>query len=193
MNFKQKLAEALGISEDEILVNEEQVRAFVTRPKTHSKNTAGIRMLTDTFVSKAQEKGITLYYDNEYKVDADIFNWLPDAVIVEGPIPPTSITPLPKEGMTEGVMLQTALQLPLSQAIQRMTEELTNGYFDEKNKVLIIYLTDTKDGVPLELIGFRRGDGKLSLSVRRVCTDYQWDLDGGQIGFVSRNKDLKVS
>ena len=146
-----------------------------------------IKTLIKKFTDKAKEKGITLYYDNEYKVDADIFNWLPDAVVVEGPIPPTSITPLPKEGMTEGVMLQTALRIPLSQAIQKMTEELANGYFDERNKVLIIYLTDTKDGVPLGLIGGCHGGGELNLGVNRVFTDCQWVLDGFQFGFLSSN------
>ncbi len=156
--------------------------------KTEINNIVGtIRSLTDTFVAVAIEKGIPLYYTNEYKVDSDIFNWLPDATITDGEIPKGSITMLPKKGMTEETMLKTALKLPLSQAIIKMTEELTGGYFNEKSKILIIYLTDTKDGVALELVCDRYSDGELRLYVFRVNETGLWDVRDDRVGFLSSN------
>lgn len=144
-----------------------------------------IRTLTDAFVAKAKEKGFPLYYNNEYGVDADIFGWLPNARVVDGNLD-GKITML-SETTTEGTMLKTAVKFPLSQAIEKMTEKLIEGYFDEKNKVFIIFLTDEKDGVPLELVGLRSSDGELYLGVNKVFSGNRWNVDGEQVGFFSRN------
>lgn len=150
-----------------------------------SEKVSPIRDLTNKFVEVAKSKDFPLFYTNEEQVDPDIFNWLPNAPSATGEVPPSNITMLPKDGMTEGDMLKTALKLPLAQAIMKMTTELTTGYFDEKKKILIIYLTDSKDGVPLKLIGSRYGDGELYLSVSKVFGDDRWVVDGRVVGFLS--------
>ncbi len=143
-----------------------------------------IRTLTDAFVAEAGRKNIPLYYNNEYGVDADIFNWLPDVRVAEGVAPKAGITML-KKNTTESEMLKTAVKLPLSQAIERMTVAVADGYFSKNLKWLVIYLTDTKDGVPLKLLCHRNG-GKLSLIVDGVSPDDTWRVDGGnEVGFLS--------
>ncbi len=143
-----------------------------------------IKQLTDKFVAVAKEKNIPLYYNNEYGVEEDIFTWMPNAQVVEGDGGGT-ITMLEKN-TTEKEMLQTALKLPLSQAIERMTAELKSGYFSKNLKWLVIYLTDTNtEGVPLGLVCFLNG-GELNLCVDGVNPGYAWDVDGGiGVGFLS--------
>ncbi len=143
-----------------------------------------IKTLTDAFVAVAKEKNIPLYYNNEYGVEEDIFTWMPNAQVIEGDSG-GSITMLEKN-TTEKEVLQTALKLPLSQAIERMTAELKSGYFSKNLKWLVIYLTDTHtDGVPLELI-CRLRVGKLDLYVLRVSPDDAWYVgDVHEIGFLS--------
>lgn len=149
-----------------------------------NKWTKSIRTLVETFVAEVKIKNIPLCCNNEYGVDIDIFNWLPGAEVVNGDVPKGAITMLKKD-TTEGEMLETALKLPLSQAIERMTEAVHNDYFNKNLKWLVIYLTDTKDGVPLRLICFRR-DGKLFLRVRKVSPDDFWYVDdGSEVGFLS--------
>ncbi len=172
-----------AIEEKEFLANRmpffDELKALVEK-----WDKARIRNLTDAFVAVAKEKKFPLYYDNEYGVDADIFNWLPEAQVVEGVDPKGSITML-KKNTTEGEMVKTALKLPLSQAIEKMTSELRAGYFSKNLKWLLIYLTDTKDGVPLEFV-CRRRDGKLYLDVSWVFPDYAWYVvDDDEVGFLS--------
>ncbi|MCC6198596.1 hypothetical protein IT401_00005, partial [Candidatus Nomurabacteria bacterium] len=145
-----------------------------------------LHSLTNAFVSVAKEKSFPLYYDNEYGVDSDIFTWPVDQTVTEGDAPKGSITML-KKNTTERKMLKTALKLPLSQAIERMTAELTSGYFDETKKISIIYLTDVNsNGVPLMLVGYRCDDGRLYLNVNRVDPDRTWYVvNGHRVGFLS--------
>jgi hypothetical protein len=125
-------------------------------------------MLTDAFVAVAKEKNIPLYYNNEYGVEEDIFTWMPNAQVIEGD-GGGAVTMLEKT-TTEKEMLETALKLPLSQAIERMTTELKNGYFSKNLKWLVIYLTDTNsEGVPLELFCCLNG-GKLNGKI--LCRIY---------------------
>jgi hypothetical protein len=113
----------------------------------------GIRSLTDEFVRIAKQKNITLYYNNEYGVDADIFNWLPNAVVTETPPPAGVWKPVDADnGTSVKVMLETAIKMSLTQAIQTFTEMLKNGDFDTKETYRIIFLTETRDGNPLRLI-----------------------------------------
>ena len=144
-----------------------------------------IRMLTDAFVVVAKEKSIPLAYDNEYGVDEDIFAWLPNAQVVEGN-PGGNITMLEKN-TKESKMLITALKLPLSQAIERMTSELRGDYFSKNLKWLVIYLTNTNEaGVPLKLV-CSRSDGELYLHVRKIDPDYTWDVvDDFGVGFLNK-------
>ena len=143
-----------------------------------------IRMLTDAFVAVAKEKHIPLYYSNQYGVEEDIFTWMPNAQVVEGD-PGGTVTMLQKT-TTEKEMLETALKLPLSQTIERMTAELKNGYFSKNLKWLVIYLTDTNsEGVPLELV-CNLDDGKLRLCVGKVRSDNAWTVgDAREVGFLS--------
>lgn len=109
---------------------------------------------------------------------------MPNAQVIEGDSG-GSITMLEKN-TTEKEMLETALKLPLSQAIERMTVELKSGYFSKNLKWLVIYLTDTNiDGVPLKLI-CRLDDGELGLCVFKVYPDDTWRVDvDDEIGFLS--------
>lgn len=143
-----------------------------------------IRSVIEKFVVEAKKQDIPLYYTNEYGVDADIFNWLPGAVVVEGDAPIGIITIL-RQNTTEGEMVKTALKLPLSQAIERMTQAVAEGFFSKNLKWLVIYLTDTKNGVPLELVCCR-GDGQLNLHVSEVASVDVWLVDGDrEVGFLS--------
>lgn len=143
-----------------------------------------IRSLTDAFVAEAKKQNIPLYYDNEYGVDGDIFDWLPNAKVIDGVRQKGTITMLEKNS-TESEMLKTAVKLPLSQAIERMTDELRGGYFSKNWKWLVIYLTDTKDGVPLELV-CDLNDDELRLCVRKVSPDDTWRVgDDREVGFLS--------
>jgi hypothetical protein len=143
-----------------------------------------IRSLTDAFVAVAKEKNFPLYYSNEFGVDTDIFDWLPQATVAEGEAPNGAITML-RKNTAERNMTPNALKLPLSQAIERMTDELRNGYFDRQLKWLIIYLSDTKGGVPLELVCYRDG-GRLRLNVYEVSPVDVWGVDDGYgVGFLS--------
>lgn len=171
-----------ALQEHQFLAN--NLDFFKDFEKFLDKWTKTIRSLTDAFVDEAKKKGIPLYYNNEYGVDADIFNWLPNAQVVEGDTPKGKITMLEKN-TKEGEMVKTALKLPLSQAIERMTQAVSEGYFSKNLKWLVIYLTDTKDGVPLELV-CSRDDGKLDLGVGKVLPDGVWDVGGGrEVGFFS--------
>ncbi len=168
-------------------IGENHLKALLSMSQEQLDKTFGfktIRMLTDAFVAVAKEKNIPLYYDNEYGVEEDIFTWMPNAQVIEGDSG-GSITMLTKNTL-EKEMLQTALKLPLSQAIERMTAELKNGYFSKNLKWLVIYLTDTNsEGVPLELICYLDGGG-LDLYVRGVSPDGTWDVgDGRGVGFLS--------
>lgn len=143
-----------------------------------------IRMLTDAFVAVAKEKNIPLYYNNQYGVEEDIFTWMPNAQVVEGD-PGGTITMLQKN-TTEKEMLETALKLPLSQAIERMTAELKHGYFSKNLKWLVIYLTDiNSEGGPLKLF-CRLDDGELRLCVDEVYPVSTWRVgDDSEVGFLS--------
>ena len=126
-----------------------------------------IRSLIDAFVAVAKEENLPLYYNNEYGgVDPNIFKWLPDAQVVEEELQKGTIAIL-EEVTTEDKMEQTALKLPLSQAIEYMTVNLKMGYFYKELRSLIIYLIDTKDGVPLELCCHVFGD-ELYLYLKEV-------------------------
>lgn len=145
-----------------------------------------IKDLIKDFTDEAKRQGIPLYYINGYGVNIDIFTWMPNAQVVEGNHN-SAITMLQKN-TNEKEMLKTALKLPLSQAIERMTAELKNGYFSKNYKWLVIYLTDTNsDGVPLKLVCFLR-DGGLDLCVSEVDPDGAWGVDGDlEVGFLSND------
>lgn len=143
-----------------------------------------IKDLVKQFTDEAKAQNIQLYYTNEYGVDGNIFDWLPQAQVVEGVFPKGSITML-KENTKESEMLKTALKIQLSQAIERMTKAVRDGYFSKNLKWLVIYLTDTKDGVPLELV-CSLNDGELALYVDEVYSDDSWDVgDGNEVGLLS--------
>lgn len=170
-----------------MFIGENHLKALLSMSQEQLDKTFGfktIRMLTDAFVAVAKEKNIPLYYNNEYGVEEDIFTWMPNAQVIEGDSG-GSITMLEKN-TTEKEMLETALKLPLSQAIERMNAELKGGYFSKNLKWLVIYLTDTNtDGVPLELVCYL-SDGELSLYVYEVDPGYTWDVDGDSVvGFLS--------
>jgi len=143
------------------------------------KASTGIKLLTDEFVKIARTKNIPLYYDNEYGVDADIFNWLPNAIVTETP-PPTGVWKQvdTKNGTNEKTMQETAVKMSLSQAIVKFTEMLKNGDFDKSETHRIIFLTETKNGNPLKLLCNRLSGGKLSLYVIGVNPDSVWDVAG---------------
>jgi len=141
----------------------------------YTKKSETIRDITDNFVKITKEKGITLGYSNEYGVDADIFNWLPNATVSTEPIPTGDWTKVDTKGTPEKEMLKTAVKMSLSQAIQKFTEMLKNGEFDKLETYRIIFLTDTDtNGNPLKLYCSRNSDGKLFLSVNEVVPDYVW-------------------
>ena len=146
-----------------------------------------IKDLIKNFTDEAKKQGILLWYSNEYGVDTDICDWMPNAKVVNGDISENAITMLQK-ATTEKEMLETALKLPLSQAIERMTAELKNGYFSKNLKWLVIYLTDTNsEGVPLKLLCHLRG-GRLRLYVNEVDPDDTWHVDGDdEVGFLSND------
>ena len=145
-----------------------------------------IKSLIKNFTDEAKKQKIPLWYSNNYGVDTDIFDWMPNAKIVEG-TQNGNITMLEKN-TTEKEMLETALKLPLSQAIERMTAELKNGYFSKNLKWLVIYLTDTNsEGVPLKLI-CDLDVGELRLCVHKVRPDRTWAVDGDyEVGFLSND------
>ncbi len=168
-------------------IGENHLKALLSMSQEQLDKTFGfktIRMLTDAFVAVAKEKNIPLYYNNQYGVEEDIFTWMPNAQVVEGD-PGGTITMLQKT-TTEKEMLETALKLPLSQAIERMTAELKHGYFSKNLKWLVIYLTDTNsEGVPLLLV-CRLYDGGLLLCVLGVGPGRTWGVGGGrEVGFLS--------
>lgn len=140
----------------------------------------GIRSLTNEFVRIAKQKNIRLYHNNEYGVDADIFNWLPNAVVTET-LAPTGVWKNvdTENGTNEKTMQETAIKISLSQAIVKFTEMLKNGDFDKKETYRIIFLTETRDGNPLELICSRSSDGKLRLYVDVVHPGSVWHDAGG--------------
>lgn len=140
------------------------------------KVSTGIRTLTDEFVRIAKSKNITLYYDNEYGVDSDIFNWLPNAVVTENP-PPAGVWKKVdiENGTSEKTMQETAVMMSLSQATVTFTEMLKNGEFDKKETYRIIFLTETRNGNPLKLICDRDSGGELYLNVHEVDPDNVWD------------------
>lgn len=189
MNYNIILSEFVGVPASGTNITTKHLQALLTMTQEDLDRVFGfrtIRMLTDNFVAKAKGKNITLYYENKYGVDADIFNWLPNTEVIDGEQPSTNISML-EQTTTEADMLKTAIKLPLSQAIERMTSELEAGYFDEKNKILIIYLTDQKDGISLRLVGIRDSVGELGLDAGKVGADYEWDVKDLRVGFLSSN------
>ena len=168
-------------------IGESHLKALLSMSQEQLDKTFGfktIRMLTDAFVAVAKEKNIPLYYNNEYGVEEDIFTWMPNAQVIEGDA--GGVITMLEKTTTEKEMLETALKLPLSQAIERMTTELKNGYFSKNLKWLVIYLTDTNsEGGPLELV-CRLRDGGLRLCVGRVNSGSAWRVDDGrEVGFLS--------
>lgn len=165
----------------------EHLKALLDAPETSSELKAEItevlskcdtiRNLTDNFVSIARQKNIPLNYNNEYGVDGDIFNWLPNATVSTNPFPKGSWNKVDtKNSTTEKVMLETAQIMSLSQAIQCFSQELTNGTFDKLDTYRIIFLEEKNDeGVALELVCGRLSDGELHLCVDRVSPDDAWD------------------
>lgn len=150
--------------------------------------TTTIRTLTDEFTKIARTKNITLYYNNEYGVDGDIFIWLPNAVVTET-LPPTGEwKPVDTDnGTSERTMQESAVKMSLSQAIVKFTEMLRNGEFDKKETYRIIFLTETKNGNPIELYCGRYSGGELNLCVDVVHPDGVW-RDAGNAWFGSNNK-----
>lgn len=149
-----------------------------------------IRTLTDEFAKIARTKNITLYYNNEYGVDGDIFTWLPNAVVTEV-LPPTGEwKPVDTDnGTSEKTMQESALKMSLSQAIVTFTEMVKNGEFDKKETYRIIFLTETKNGNPLELVCDRNSGGRLSLCVSGVLPGCVWD--GAGRAWFGSNEPLK--
>lgn len=153
--------------------------------KLGEKVSTGIRSLTDEFVRIAGVKNITLYYDNEYGVDADIFGWLPNTVVTETPAPTGEWKQVDTEnGTSEKTMLETAVKMSLPQAIVTFTEMVKNGEFDKNETYRIIFLTETRDGNPLKLLCDRDSDGELDLYVDDVNPGRVWD-DAGDAWFDS--------
>jgi len=131
-----------------------------------------IKDLIKNFTDTAKEKNITLYYTNEYGVDEDIFGWLPYATVSSDPVPSGNWKNVDtKNGTSEKTMLESAVKMPLAQAIQKFTEMLKNGEFDKLETYRIIFLTETKVEIPLKLYCSRRPDGKLYLNVDEVYYD----------------------
>lgn len=62
-------------------------------------------------------------------------------------------------------MQESAVKMSLSQAIVKFTEMLKNGDFDKSETYRIIFLTETRNGNPLELVCRRDSDGELRLCV----------------------------
>lgn len=147
-----------------------------------------IKQFTDT----AKSKNIPLYYDNEYGVDADIFNWLPNAIVTETP-PPTGVWKQvdTKNDTNEKTMQETSVKMSLSQAIVKFTEMLKNGDFDKSETHRIIFLTETRNGNPLRLVCRRYSGGGLDLYVYDVGPGSVWYAAGG--AWFSSNEPLETS
>ncbi len=156
-----------------------------------SKALQGVRSLTDEFVKIAKEKGITLYYDNEYGVDSDIFAWVPNATISEDELPTGNWKSVDSNnGTTEREMLTTAVKMSLSQAIQYFTKELIAGTFDKKETYRLIFITETDvNGNSLKLWCFRFSDGELNLFVDQVDPDNSWNDEGD--AWLASNEPVK--
>ena len=134
-----------------------------------------IKQLIKNFTDACKEKGYTMYYNNECGVDKDIFDWMPDAEVTDTKIPTGDFTKVDtKNGITEEVMFKTAITLDLSQAIIKFTEMIKDGGFDKSETYRIIFLNETRNGVPLELVCDRNSGGMLVLHVREVLPDRRW-------------------
>lgn len=135
-----------------------------------------IQQLIKQFTDTAKARNIPLYYDNEYGVDEDIFNWLPNAVVSEEKHQKGTWTSVDTtKGTTEKEMLKTAQKMCLSQAIQYFTAELEVGTFDALSTYRIIFLEETgTQGNSLELICDRYSAGKFRLYVNQVHPGRGW-------------------
>jgi hypothetical protein len=177
---------ALVESSTTTFIGENHIKALLSMTQEQLDKVFGfktIRMLTDAFVAVAKKKNIPLYYNNEYGVEEDIFTWMPNAQVVDGE--GGGVITMLSKNTTEKEILETALKLPLSQAIERMTAELRGGYFSKNLKWLVIYLTDTNtEGVPLLLICYL-DDSLLNLYVE-VDPGNAWSVDDDyEVGFLS--------
>lgn len=132
-----------------------------------------IQALLDAFVLEVKKQNIPLYY--EKGVDPEILNWLPEAKVIKNLAPKGDFISI-KNKKNERVMLETALKLPLSQAIEKMTKAVRNLYFN-KNSWIVIFLTDTlRDGTPLKLTCECTREGELCLKLDRVHLNNDWRL-----------------
>ena len=154
--------------------------------------------LIKNFTDACKEKGYILGYDNEYGVDEDIFDCIPDIEVSDKHqiLPHEYFKQVDTENSTtENEMLKTAVKLDLSQAIIMFTKIIKDCDFDkfDKNKNnKIIFVNETRNGVPLKLVCRRYSDGKLYLSVSEVHPDDEWN-DAGDAWFSSNeNSDTEI-
>ena len=129
-----------------------------------------------SFKAAYQAKNIVSYYDNELGADRDIIKWHPDTesideVNIDGGFTAVDTT----NGTTEAEMLKTAVKMSRKQAIAKLKKMVQDGEFDKNETYRIIFLNETKNGTPLELVCYRRSDGRLNLCVRGVSPDSRWN------------------
>lgn len=147
-----------------------------------------IKQLIKEFTDAVKEKGYTLFYDNEHGVAFNTSDLLPDVKVSDTKIPTGTFKQVDTEnGTTESEMLKTAIKLDLAQAIKKFTEMVRNGEFDKNGTYRIIFLNESRDGVPLKLTCNRFYDGELGLSVHKVHPHPIW-FDAGDAWFSSNEQ-----
>lgn len=135
-----------------------------------------IKAISQDIKSACQEKNIPNYYTNEYGMDEDVINWHPDTESIDAIETDGKFEPVDTEnGTTEEAMLKTAVKMSRKQAGKKFAEMIRNGEFDKNETYRIIFLNETRNGVPLELFCLRFSDGELRLYVDGVFPDDRWN------------------
>ncbi len=144
--------------------------------KLQQKTPTRIGSLIDEFVRITESKNITLYRNNEYSDDNGILSWLLEVTVNKNPAPKGTWKPVDAtNGTVEEEAMDTAVKMPLSQAIVKVTEMVKNGEFDKKRTCRIIFLTETRNGEALKLVCSWHSNGTLDLNVSEVSPGGVWE------------------
>lgn len=133
------------------------------------------------FGTIARSKSIPLYFNTPSGTDPDIVKLLPDATVSTIPAPQGKWKNVDTtNGTTEREMLETAMKMSLSQAIDIFNEMLASGVFDKLETYRIIFLKEKDaNGNALGLVCDRGTGGELYLCLPQVSPGRSWDDSGG--------------
>jgi hypothetical protein len=191
-NFDQVPARALAGAEKDLLskfvdgtIAFEEFTAYLKAPKSVRKEIAKLlKVYVDetikdklmNFGTVARSESIPLYYNTPSGTDPDIVKRLPNATVSTSPAPQGEWKKVDTaNGTTESEILETAVKMSLSHAIDTFTDMLTSGVFNnfQAFRIIILEETDT-DGNFLRLGCRRRSSGDLDLYLHPVHLGERW-------------------